>query len=228
MIIALMAHASFMPDLSTKNKTPSQISSDRYYANLFKRNFPFVNRWIGFYLFTPMVYYFIYYIFSRIDFVLDSRSVVPFIDAIGIACAIMYLLYTKIFPEYNLRNFEMRRTKPHIGLSLCIFVYSVSMSCGFSIIHFGNYALNAFSEGEEQIVTITASKYYVTRGSRSSTSHYEIHFTPPIGGHNYLDVPPALQRRAQKDDKLKLYLKSGFFGMPYIGSKKILVYKESE
>ena len=224
LIISIFAYTSFMPDLSTKNKTPLQIQNDRHYDTVFSKNFPFLKKWGGFFFLIPVIYLFLYFLISDINFAVNSTNILPFIYSVSLALGIMFFLQTKVTPEYNIRSFEMRRLAPNIGFSITIFVYAVSMLCSFSMIHFGNYTLYAFAKGEDHIVTISDSKHYTTRGSKGGTKHhYEIHFYPEVGGHSFIEVDSSFQRSANKGDRMKLFLKKGFFGLPYISSDKHLV-----
>ena len=221
-LISLISYWSFTPNTSIKNKSDYQIAQAQKYDKLFRKNFPFLSSYSGLFFFGPFFYFSIYFWLGRIDIVDEPLKTAPFITIIMFSLSIMTLLLFKISDEYHSRDFEIKNKHPFIGLGIYIYIFSVSILCGFTITHFGNYALD-FSTGEEHIVTITKSVHYTTRGpKRGVNHHYEIHFMPQVGGHEYLDVPSSLQQRAKENDQLKLYVKNGFFGIPYISSRKEL------
>lgn len=222
-IVAFISFLSFMPNTGTKNRTSYQIAQDRKYAELFYRNFPFLSTYSFVFLFGPVFYFMIYFWLSRIDFTDQPLGIKPIINIIVCSLAFMVILSIKVGKEYQERDWAMKQKSPFIIVAFLIFIYSVSAVCGTTLVHFGNYTLDFFSSGEEHIVTITKSEHYTTRGSKGGTTHhYKIHFSPSVGGHYYLEVPSSLQERAKEKDQLKLYVKNGFFGIPYISSKKIL------
>ena len=221
-ILSFLSWVSFYPS-HKKNRSYYEIIEDEKYDKLFRKNFPFLSKYSGFLMFTPIVYFFIYCQFSRIDFAINSRNIVPILLGIMFALIPMFFIYHKVDYDYQLRDKEMRKKNPNIGLGMYIFAYSISVVLSFSSIHFLNYSLD-FSQGEENNVVVNESKYYTTHSSKGGTTHhYKISFYPDVGGLRTLEVPSELQSRTKKDDKLILYLKKGFFGLPYISSSKILV-----
>ena len=222
-VVAVITFFSFMPDTSTKNRSEYQIAQNRKYAELFNRNFPFLSVYSFILLFGPFIYYIIYFWLSRIDFCDQPLGPKAIINIIVCTLAIMFLLVIRVNKEYQERDWAMKQRKPFIAIEILLFLYTTSAICGTTLVHFGNYALDFFSTGEKHVVTITKSEHYTTRGSKGGTTHhYVIRFGPSVGGHERLEVPSSLQSRAKENDKLTLYVKNGFFGIPYISSKKIL------
>ena len=85
-------------------------------------------------------------------------------------------------------------------------------------VHFNNAALD-FTKGEEHIVTITETK---TRRTKNN-NYYQLIFSPDIKGKNFIEVPGSLYNKAKPNDKLRLFLKNGVFGLPYISSDRQLI-----
>ena len=222
-IIGALSYASFAPNTSTKNKSYSQIIADEKYAKLFNKNFPYLAKYSWIYIAVPFIYHMIYFWLSRIDYTEQNLRISTIIFIIIISLGYMFIQTINVSNEYQTRDKEMRNKKPFIIIGIFIFIYCTSVLSGLTTVHFFNYALD-FSTGEENIVTIINSEHYITRGTKGGTTHhYKISFEPSVGGHYYLEVPSSLQARAKPKDQLKLYVKNGFFGMPYISSKKILL-----
>ena len=100
-------------------------------------------------------------------------------------------------------------------------MYAASIVLSAMIIHYTNIALD-FSKKEEHIVIVTDSLHSTSRGEKSGTiDHYEIYFTPSIKNLNRIKVKEYQQRITKTNDKLKLYLKKGLFGLPYITNEII-------
>jgi hypothetical protein len=220
--VAIIALASFFPSSDKTNKTYAQIKEDREYADLLLLNFPFLLSYSVFLPTIPLFYFMIFLISYQIDFISQPFTVKHLVYIIIFSLIIMILLSKKVYKEYDNRDSKIRNNYPSIGKKILIFIYSISVLNGLSLVHFLNYTLD-LSTGKEHIVTITESEHYTSRGSRRKTNHYVIHFEPPVGGYNHLYVSESLQAKAREKDQLKLYVKNGLFGIPYIGIDKILI-----
>ena len=220
-LVAAIALASFVPSSDKTNKTYAQIKEDRKYADLLLLNFPFL---LGYSIFLPTIplfYFMIFLISYQIHFISQPFTVKHLIYIIIFSLIIMILLSKKVYKEYDNRDSKIRNNYPSIGKKILIFIYSISVLNGLSLVHFLNYTLD-LSTGKEHIVTITNTEHYTSRGRRI-THHYVIHFEPPVGGYNHLYVSESFYAKAREKDQLKLYVKNGLFGIPYIGADKIII-----
>lgn len=119
----------------------------------------------------------------------------------------------------------MKNLFPKIIYGIIAYIYFFSVFLGMTTIHISNYALD-FSQGEEHIVYVTKTNTRVSGGTKGSTTHYEIHYQPDVLGVYKIEVPEMLQQSVKQGDKLKLYLKKGLFGIPFIsGNIKIIKYQ---
>ena len=225
-VIAILSCASFFPSFGTRNKTPAQIDKDKEYCELFSQNFPFLSfcSIIFFFLF-PVFYIIISLIEWNIEFIDQPLSAFAGISLIIISLTIMILLIIIVGKEYLNRDSKIKKEHHFIGIGIFIFIYSFSILLGNLTVHL----LNPFDffTGEEHIVTITKSEQYTTRGSKGRTSnHYVIHFEPHVCGYTSLRVSKSFQEKAKEKDQLKIYVKNGLFGIPFLSSNKILINKQ--
>ena len=138
-------------------------------------------------------------------------------------------------------NHKFHKTDKNLKLGFAVYLYIISSSIisGITLVHFGNYALDS-SVGEEHIVTIVFSQHYISGGTSekplhqrkdysdnvyhsAKIHHYKVSFTPEVKDFSELNVPKEVQENAKINDKLKLYVKNGYFGLPYISSNRVLI-----
>ncbi len=123
----------------------------------------------------------------------------------------------------------MKRLRPNFGLYLIIFIISDSFLCSIAVAHFLNTALDFF-KAEEKIVEIYNTDMTLTEHSGKKGKyykrHFNIYFSPEIGGVSSFEVSHSKFGNYWKGDRLKLFVKKGFFGMPYISKERIIISKE--
>ena len=224
-VISFLLFLSIFPDTSSKGKTIEQINRARHYENVFKKNFPFFSE-TGFLLYSgPFLYFILYIIFSSKIYVTNSKSIFPFISVAFFAIIIFGYLFIKTKEEYNKIDDEMRSLNPFIFIQIIVYIYSISVLSGSTIVHYLNSALD-FYKADEIIVTIVKKDWSVTRSSRGrETTHFYFYIKPEVEGMSSISVSDSLYRKSGTNDKLKLYLKKGIFGLPYINGDMTIIPK---
>ena len=230
-IVILFIIENFCFPRTHKRRRPSyDLEEQLYYEGVFASNFPFLSTNHGGFLFLPVIYYIIYFIWSKNDFLLDSYSLTPIIWATIFSLIIIVFLYSKVINDFNRMDFRMRQLQPNFGYYLVLFVLSASVLSGLTIVHFLNYALDFFTP-EEKIVTVTDTEINFTKHNTKKGivfhRHYNINFFPKIGGIGSFEVYESEYGKIWKDDRLKLFIKKGLLGMPYISSKRIIIKKDT-
>lgn len=199
----------------------SKITSDKKQTKLFDTNFPILNLIVSLFL-VPSPLYWIYYACSvrkEITIIFDHISLESFNYIVIIPFMYMFIFVLLEIKEYKSRGETIKQESPDIIIGILFFLYSTSIFVGLTTVHIINYALDS-SKGEERIVTVIDSvhnKKHIISGEKED--YYHIHFEPDILGVKRINVAPKLQSSAKKGDKLRLYLKKGACGLPYISSE---------
>ena len=234
LIDALISFFCFIP-ISTKKTAEKDYNED------FKKAYPFLSYWSWPFLVVPVVYFIFYFAFSTIDFTFgDLDKFEPLIYTACFSVAIMFIQTIA-----TIINHKTHKTDKLVNLGFAVYLYIISSSIisGITLVHFGNYALDS-SLGEEHIVTIVFSQQYVSGGTSekplhqrtdntdnvyhsAEIHHYKVSFSPEVKDFSELNVPKEVQENAKINDKLKLYVKNGYFGLPYISSNRVLVKQSS-
>ena len=234
LIDALISFICFIPISTRKNE-------ENEYNEEFKKAYPFLSYLSWPFLVVPVVYFIFYFAFSTIDFTLGERN--KFEPLIYSVCFSVVIMFIQIIA--TIINNKTHKTDKKIKLGFAVYLYIISSSIisGITLVHLGNYALDS-SLGEEHIVTIVFSQHYVSGGSSEKSlhqrkdntdnvyhsaeiHHYKVSFTPEVKDFSELNVPKEVQKNAKINDKLKLYVKNGYFGLPYISSNRILIKQSS-
>ena len=146
----------------------------------------------------------------------------------------------------TIKKYKAHKSDNNFKLSFAVYlyIYSVSVLCGISIVHSANYALDT-STGEEHIVNITFMQEFTTGGTSEKPTnkyrdltnkdystvtkyHYKFTFSPEVKGKSSLEVTKEIYEQAKIGDNLKLYVKNGFFGLPFISSNRVVVKQNAE
>ena len=199
----------------------SRISSDKKQRKLFDTNFPILSYIVSIFL-IPSTLYWLYYAFivrKEIKIIFAHATLETFNYAIIIPFVYMVIFVLLEIKEYKSRGETIKKDSPDIIIGMLIFFYSSSVFVGLTTVNIVNYTLDS-SKGEEHIVTVIDSVH----GKKSIISgeieqYYQIHFEPDILDVKRIYVSPELQGSAKKGDKLRLYLKKGACGLPYISSE---------
>ena len=225
-VILILVETSAFPNTNTKGKSPEQIRYANHYHAVFSNNFPSFNSYYMLFILIPLFYFLISFSLSKITY-LFTFSFIPLFWLAVFSAVFFVMLYLKNIDSYNYRNTEMKRLQPNIGFYLLVYIYAASVLSSITIIHFCNSTFD-FSKPEEKVVSITDSKWTVSvsRKNKHETNHYRIYFEPEIFGINSISVSQSEYRRASKGDKLKVYIKNGVFGLPYININRTIIKKE--
>ena len=234
LIDALISFFCFAP-ISTRKKEENDCNE------VFKKAYPFLSYWSWIFLIMPVVYFIFYFAFSTIDFTLgELDKYEPLIYMVCFSVAIMFIQIVATIINHKTHKTDR---KEKLGFAIYLYIISSSVISGIALVHFGNYALDS-SFGEEHIVNIVFSKHYISGGTSekplhqrkdysdrvyhsAEIHHYKVSFTPEVKDFSELNVPKEVQENATENDKLKLYVKNGYFGLPYISSNRILVKQSS-
>ena len=211
------------------------------YNEEFKKAYPFLSYWSWIFLVVPVVYFILYFAFSTIDFTFGDLD--KYEPLIYMACFSVAIMFIQIIA--TIINHKTHKTDKKIKLGFAVYLYIISSSIisGITLVHFGNYAFD-YSIGDEHIVTIVSSQHYISGGTSEKPLHkrkdstddiyhsaevdfYKVTFTPEVKDFSELNVPKEVQKNAEINDKLKLYVKNGFFGLPYISSNRVLIKQGS-
>ncbi|MBP5470071.1 MAG: hypothetical protein J6Z11_12595 [Candidatus Riflebacteria bacterium] len=212
--IAFSLSAAYYPPEGGKTKEIKERNNN--YNKTFKKNLPFFTK-ILLMVWLPIIYWFIYMFFSPLNTLYNLENNNIWFYIIGFSLVYICLLFPRLKKEYSLRDEEMKKLEPNIIYGIIAYLYFFSVFLGMTTIHISNYALD-FSPGEEHIVNITKTNTRASGGIKGSTIHYEIHYQPDIQGVYKIDVSKELQQCVKQGDRLKLFLKKGLFGIPFISS----------
>ena len=222
-LVFLITSSFINPDLSKKNKTPYQIEEAKRYNEAINRNYPYCSKFITFLQVISILYFFFYSLLSNINVIYSAIGTNTVVYLACLTAITLFFLMSKANNEYDNSEFSFRKEHPNFRFLLVVCMYTASVVFSFLTIHFTNYALD-FSKAEEHIVVVTKSVHRTTRGSKGGTNHhYEIYFTPSVKDINMIDVSRYQQSITHVNDRLKLYVKNGVFGIPYISSKMEIV-----
>jgi hypothetical protein len=203
----------------------SKITSDKKQTKLFDTNFPILNLIASLFL-VPSPLYWIYYACSvrkEITIIFDHISLESFNYAVIIPFMYMFIFVLLEIKEYKSRGETIKQESPDIIIGILFFLYSTSIFVGLTTVHIVNYTLDS-SKGEERIVTVIDSVHNKKQNFVGDIEdYYHIHFEPDILDVKRINVAPELQSSAKKGDKLRLYLKSGACGLPYISSEMEII-----
>ncbi|MBQ3644230.1 MAG: hypothetical protein II961_06500 [Candidatus Riflebacteria bacterium] len=191
---------------------------------IFKKNLPFFTK-ILLMVWLLIIYWYVYDHFSPLNTLKTLENNNIWFYVVGFSLGYICLFFSTIKKEYSLRDEEMKNLYPKIIYGIIAYIYFFSVFLGMTTIQISNYALD-FSQGEEHIVYVTKTNTRVSGGTKSSRIHYEIHYQPDILGVSKIEVPEELQQCVKQGDRLKLFLKKGLFGIPFIsGNIKIIKYQ---
>ncbi len=203
----------------------SKITSDKKQRKLFDTNFPILY-YIALLLLMPSTLYWIYYACSvrkEITIIFDHISLESFNYIVIIPFMYMFIFVLLEIKEYKSRGETIKQESPDIIIGILFFLYSTSIFVGLTTVHIVNYTLDS-SKGEERIVTVIDSVHNKKQNFVGDIEdYYHIHFEPDILDVKRINVSPRLQSSAKKGDKLRLYLKSGACGLPYISSEMEII-----
>ena len=198
----------------------SRIASEKKQTKLFDTNFPILTFIVSLFL-IPSTLYWIYYAFierNEIKIIFAHINLETINYAVIISFVYLFIFVLVELKEYKSRCETLKKDYPDMIIGILFFFYSSSIFLGLTTVHILNYALDS-SKGEECIVTVIDSvhnKKCIITGEKED--YYQIHFEPDILDIKKINVSPKLQSSAKKGDKLKLYLKKGACGLPYISS----------
>ena len=210
--IAFSLSAAYYPPEGGKTKEIKERNNKL--NKTFKKNLPFFTK-ILLMVWLPIIYWFIYMHFSPINTLYNLENNNIWFYIIGFSLGFICLFFPRLKKEYGLRDEEMKNLEPNIIYGIIAYLYFFSVFLGMTTIHISNYALD-FSSGEEHIVNVTKTNTRASSGTKSFTMHYEIHYQPDIQGVYKIDVSKELQQCVKQGDRLKLFLKKGLFGIPFI------------
>ena len=233
-ILLFVAEGMTFPHKRRRRRYSRSYSDDsaeiEYFEKVFAKNFPFLSDTHILFIFVPFLYYLYVLLFAKELYLPDFKGIVPVIWIGFFALSFMVFLYSKVKEDYYKMDSEMKRIYPNFGLYLIVFVYSSSIVCSMATVQFLNSALDFF-KAEEKIVTIvktdieyseSSSRY----GRKRYTPHYYVYFTPEIGGRDKFEVSKSKFGDYWKEDKVQLFVKKGFCGMPYLSKKNNIIKKD--
>ena len=222
------------PHINKKRRSSYSSPEDIYYEKVFKKNFPFLSEYYFVFIVFPIFYFILNFIWNKNIYLVNIQSLIPIIWVSLIALIIFAFLYSKVFEGFYGMDSEMKRLRPNIGLYLIIFIISVSFLCSIAVAHFLNSALDFF-KAEEKIVDIYNTGMTFTErigknrhgdGEKVYKQHYNVYFSPEIGGIGSFEVSQSEFGNYRKGDRVKLFIKKGFLGMPYISKERIIIKRE--
>ena len=201
------------------------IASEKKQRKLFDTNFPILF-YLNFVALMPSFMYWIYYscaVRKEINIIFNHISLETIAYAFLISYAYMIIFVLIEIKEYKSRGETMKKEYPDMITGILFYFYFTSVFVGLTTVFFVNYSLDS-SKGEERIVTVTDSVHNKKRlFSGEIEDYYQIHFEPDILDVKRIYVSPGLQGSAQKGDKIRLYLKKGACGWPYISSEMEII-----
>ena len=233
-LLASVSFLSFVPITIKKE--------DKAYNDEFIKVFPFLSKFSWIFLVVPIIYFLFYFALSNNDSVLeDIQNIKPLYYILCFSVVIMIVPFISTIKNYKAHKSD---NNFKLGFAVYLYIYSVSVLCGITIVHCANYALDS-SAGEENIVNITFMEEYTTGGTsekalhkqKSTTDtnyttvtkyHYKFTFSPEVRGKSSLEVSKEVYEQAKIGDKLKLYVKNGFFDLPFISSNRVVVKQNPE
>ena len=199
----------------------SKLTSEKKQTKLFDTSFPILT-YIVFLFLIPSALYWIYFSCAvrkeiKIIFAHISLETIAYVFIISFVYLFIFVLVE--IKEYKSRCETIKKDYPDMIIGILFFFYSSSVFLGLTTVHIVNYALDS-SKGEERIVTVIDSVHNKKQNFVGDIEdYYQIHFEPDILDIKRIYVSPELQSSAQKGDKLRLYLKKGACGLPYINNE---------
>ena len=222
-IIFFGAFSAIIPQSRTKSQDPKEIERVNTNFRIFKESLPFIKNYSYFAYIINLFYPFIYLYFSKIDIIYSEISIKTIISIFAFIISLIFFLYKKmVIDEYSNLDKSKKERFPNLGVYLLFYIYATSVNSSLIFVHLTNFALD-FSKGEERIVTVTDTRHRVSTSRNGSTHYYEIYYEPDIKSKYKIEVPKSFMEKAKKGDKLKLYLKNGVFGLPYISSDRQII-----
>ena len=223
-LIFAITSIGLIPFEPKRNKKPEEIKKIKQYNTSIKRFFPFTIRFIIIFSIIMIFYPSIFLqSFSNYNIIYSEVNRVTLISFLVFSEITLFILIKKTRKEYNNCDVSFRKEHSSLKPQLFICMYAASIVLSAMIIHYTNIALD-FSKEEEHIVKVTDSVKSISHGNKGRNSyHYDIYFTPSINNVNRIKVNEYQQSKTKANDKLKLYLKKGLFGLPYITNEIISV-----
>lgn len=228
-LLAFVSFLSFVPITIKKE--------DKAYNDEFIKVFPFLSKFSWIFLAVPVVYFILYFSFCNNDSILeDIGNIMPLLYILCFSVVIMIVPFILTIKKYKAHKSD---NNFKLGFAVYLYIYSVAVLCGISIVHCGNYALDS-SAGEEHLVNITFIQEFTTGGTSEKPTnkyrdltnkdystvtkyHYKFTFSPEVKGKSSLEVTKEVYEQAKIGDKLKIYVKNGFFDLPFISSNRVVV-----
>ena len=203
----------------------STLASEKKQRKLFDTNFPILF-YLTFVSLMPSFMHWIYYscaVRKEIKIIFNHISLETIAYAFIISYAYMVIFVLIEMKEYKSRGETMKKEYPDMITGILFFFYFTSVFVGLTTVHIANYALDS-TKGEERIVTVIDSVHNKKQlFSGEIEDYYQIHFEPDILDVKRIYVSPGLQGSVKKGDKLRLYLKKGACGLPYISSEMEII-----
>ncbi|MBQ3644674.1 MAG: hypothetical protein II961_08770 [Candidatus Riflebacteria bacterium] len=203
----------------------SKTTFEKKQRKLFDTNFPILY-YIALLLLMPSTLYWIYYscvVRREITIIFSHISLITIVYTVIISFVYLVILVLLEKKEYKSRGETIKKEYPDLITGILIFFYSTSVFLGLTTVFILDYTLDS-SKGEERIVTVIDSVHNKKQNFGGDIEdYYHIHFEPDVLDVKRINVSPRLQSLAKKGDKLRLYLKSGACGLPYISSEMELI-----
>ena len=133
------------------------------------------------------------------------------------AVAIFILLFTIVKSEIVNVSEELIKERLWAEPFIYILLYTTSVLLSVVFFHFTNRFLD-FSTPEEHVVTVTSSYRKSMGRGRNRTTHFEITFKPSVHKLNKLEVSSGTQHRVSSDNKIKIYVYKGLYGLRYVSN----------
>ena len=215
-LLFIISAIDIIPFEPKKNTKPIIIKEIRKYNVALKRFFPFTIKFIIILLISLFFYPAIFIkSFSDYNIIYSEVNRVTLICFLILSGLILFFLTKKVRKEYNNCDIHFKNKHSSLLLRISFCIYAASIVLGAMITHYTNFALD-FSKKEEYVVSVTNSVCSHSNVNKVGSYHYEIYFTPSIKNIGRIKVNEYQQAITKKNDKLKLYLKKGLFGLPYI------------
>lgn len=217
-LVFVISSLGLIPIEPKMNAKPAVKRESRQYNVALKRFFPFTIRFIIIFYISAFFYPVIFFqSFSDYNIIYSEVNIITLICFLIISGIVLFFLIRKTRKEYNNSDMSFRKKHSSLKIQMFLCIYAASIVLGAMITHYTNFALD-FSKKEEYIVSVTNSIHRTSHQAKGSgiIDYYEIYFTPSIKNLNRIKVNEYQQAITKKNDKLKLYLKKGLFGLPYI------------
>ena len=200
--------------------------SDRF-KEVFDQNFPFLSDNYSLIFFIPILLFLYFKAYNKNIYLENFVSIAPFIWVGVLSTSLIVFLYIRNIDDYKRMDPALKSTSPNIGFYLIFIMVSGSLLISLTTILCLNSGLD-FSKGEERIVKIynrdsELEEIRTKKGKKKYKLIYYIYFTPAIGGLDRFQVSESELGKYIKEDRIKLIVKKGFFGMPYISGDKVVI-----